>query len=266
MRMLKRLNLENIRNCRDLGGFDLGEGKSTKWQRFIRSGNISEATKNDIKKLHNYGIKHIIDLRTVGDILETPSIFENLDEFMFHNINLLGKERPKINLIPTEHDQSASEVMPKTSSHTKFIEKSEPQVETYEKLIKLYNIYLHNYKGIKEIFDLFLEYPHDGFLFHCGIGKDRTGIVTFFILGLAGVDISDIIADYSLSKTYLRTDLDEKRKFGFSADILNSDADNLIDVYNKFIDEFGSFENYFFKLGYTDEEILAWEKTFISQF
>jgi protein-tyrosine phosphatase len=38
-----------------------------------------------------------------------------------------------------------------------------------------------------------------GVLFHCGIGRDRTGLVTMLLLSLLGVPPQDIAADYALS-------------------------------------------------------------------
>jgi protein tyrosine/serine phosphatase len=41
-------------------------------------------------------------------------------------------------------------------------------------------------------------------LFHCGAGKDRSGLVAAFILGVLGVADDDITADYILSAPYMR--------------------------------------------------------------
>ena len=40
-------------------------------------------------------------------------------------------------------------------------------------------------------------------LFHCQEGKDRTGIISMILLGLANVARADIIADYEISSAYL---------------------------------------------------------------
>jgi protein tyrosine/serine phosphatase len=39
-----------------------------------------------------------------------------------------------------------------------------------------------------------------GVAVHCGIGRDRTGLITILLLTLAGVRIEDITADYALSE------------------------------------------------------------------
>jgi protein-tyrosine phosphatase len=43
-----------------------------------------------------------------------------------------------------------------------------------------------------------------GVVFHCGIGRDRTGLVTMLLLSLLGVGAQDIAADYALSSDRLR--------------------------------------------------------------
>ena len=43
-----------------------------------------------------------------------------------------------------------------------------------------------------------------GVLFHCGIGRDRTGLVSMLLLALVGVAPDDIAADYELSADRLR--------------------------------------------------------------
>ena len=41
---------------------------------------------------------------------------------------------------------------------------------------------------------------HGGVAIHCGIGRDRTGLITILLLTLAGVGTGDITADYELSE------------------------------------------------------------------
>jgi hypothetical protein len=43
-----------------------------------------------------------------------------------------------------------------------------------------------------------------GVAFHCGVGRDRTGIVSLLLLALAGVEPEEIVADYELSAVRLR--------------------------------------------------------------
>src|SRR5206468_8651090 len=46
--------------------------------------------------------------------------------------------------------------------------------------------------------------PEGGVVIHCAGGKDRTGLLTAFLLHLAGVGTDEIAADYALSEERLR--------------------------------------------------------------
>lgn len=231
--LFTRLPLDNVRNCRDLGGIPTVDKKAIRWKKFIRSGNINRASSDDIAFLKDYGVKHIIDLRTLGDINQDTQLKEKFNYFTIHNINLFGKER-------IESDEKKTDLV---------------TVETSEKLIGLYRLYLSNHREIKLIFDFFLKYPNDTFLFHCGIGKDRTGIISLLILGLAGVHITDILANYEVSKTFLRNDLFGEMSYGFDYEVLNSEANNILYAYNLVMKEYGGFINFFKLLGYKADEI-----------
>ena len=61
-----------------------------------------------------------------------------------------------------------------------------------------------------------------GIAVHCGIGRDRTGLITILLLALVGVDIDDITADYALSEPRVQVLLD--RLAGGQSDYLDSAA------------------------------------------
>lgn len=58
-------------------------------------------------------------------------------------------------------------------------------------------------------------------MFHCFLGKDRTGITAALILHLTGVYFEDIVADYRISSTYLepfyRREMERKRGLSMRA-------------------------------------------------
>jgi protein-tyrosine phosphatase len=46
-------------------------------------------------------------------------------------------------------------------------------------------------------------------LFHCTVGKDRTGLIAALILSIAEVDIDHVVEDYTLTKAHIFPLLDE---------------------------------------------------------
>jgi protein-tyrosine phosphatase len=63
---------------------------------------------------------------------------------------------------------------------------------------------------VKEALEL-LGRCDGGVLFHCTTGKDRTGLISALLLGLAGVREDDIVADYCVSEVYLTSVYEELR-------------------------------------------------------
>ena len=58
--------------------------------------------------------------------------------------------------------------------------------------------------AIRKFFELLLTCEEGSTLWHCTAGKDRTGILTFLLLGTLGVSHDDILADYLISEKNLR--------------------------------------------------------------
>ncbi|KAK4631257.1 hypothetical protein CLAFUW4_02472 [Fulvia fulva] len=52
----------------------------------------------------------------------------------------------------------------------------------------------------KAVFQHMLDRPGEPFLFHCTVGKDRTGVLAALIQSLAGTSVSDIQRDYALTR------------------------------------------------------------------
>lgn len=71
--MERIINMEGIRNARDLGGLINTEGKTVKAGCLLRSASLAEATDNDIHTLETqYHLQMIVDLRTGTEANERP--------------------------------------------------------------------------------------------------------------------------------------------------------------------------------------------------
>lgn len=176
MKYKKRIRVSGMSNLRDLGGYETKEG-IVAWKKLYR-GDLPLCSEADWQKLQEeHNIRHIIDLRstaekTTQDYLPPKSI--NVTHF------------PLIKEI--EHAKMREE-------GKAFFLKS--MAEQY------LNIVLSNPEGLVEILTTIIKGLQTGsVLYHCTAGKDRTGIVTFFLYHLLGVDASDILADYQVSSTY----------------------------------------------------------------
>jgi protein-tyrosine phosphatase len=93
-------------------------------------------------------------------------------------------------------------------------------------------------------------------------GKDRTGLLTAFLLHLAGVDSEEIAADYALSEERLRprheawiaeaeTEAERERL----RRVTQSPAASMVGVFATLEERYGSVEDYLRAAGLTDEDL-----------
>lgn len=218
MKYLKRLDIDNIKNARDLGGVPTLDHRSTKWHEFFRSASLDDAKDADIKDLKDLNISTIIDLRRENEIgFESESHKKIKENFDYHHISLApDKEFRKEEI-------------------EKIISGQISVGQSYRNLID-------HFVAVKEIVEV-LANAKGSALFHCQEGKDRTGIVSMIIMGLADVARGDIIADYETSSAHLgyieRYDEDEPLSI-----FRITDPYYMKEAYDYVIRKYGSFEAY----------------------
>ena len=54
-------------NIREMGGYPTVDGRTTRWQKLIRSGNMGQLTPKDLDFLAEYGLRYDIDLRSESE-------------------------------------------------------------------------------------------------------------------------------------------------------------------------------------------------------
>ncbi|BFL72175.1 MULTISPECIES: tyrosine-protein phosphatase [Anaerococcus] len=178
MQYYKRLPLENVKNARELGGVPTMDGKVIKWNKFLRTATLDDISLEEIKILKDYGVESVIDLRREGEIPFDSESHKNIKEnFNFNHISLAPNEEFTKEQIRQIMDREVS------------------VGATYRNLID-------NFPKIRQIMDVFAN-TNGITLFHCQEGKDRTGIVSMILMGIANVGRADIIADYEISSAYL---------------------------------------------------------------
>ncbi|KAG2191543.1 hypothetical protein INT47_004666, partial [Mucor saturninus] len=92
---------------------------------------------------------------------------------------------------------------------------------------------------------------------HCTQGKDRTGIVSAFVLTIAGVPQDVIVNDYTKTQKGLApiydAMLEEVRRSGLSEDFAQAPASNMRDFLNFLTEKYGSVEGYLDVIGFGPE-------------
>ena len=208
MKNYRRLPLEGLDNARDLGGFCTSDGRMTKYHTFLRCEVPGSVTEGDIQFLLDYGVTLNIDLRGEIEHEKIPNLLMSCGKF--HALKL-----------PSFNPQVAKGAG---------VEQEKPFVRWGEMYIGMCE---RSKPWIKEVVEAIAE--NDGaVIYNCTTGKDRTGIISAVLLGIAGVAKEDIIADYCVSEVYLREKyiyLFNKRPPLIMGDVKEGNEGNLDDPF-----------------------------------
>ena len=174
----QRLPLEGVVNARELGGFPTSSGRQTRWHRFLRSDSLVWATGSDVRFLCNYGVSAVLDLRGAGEAEESPDVSLG-DDVAYANVSLYD-----VNIADY---QAALKKFPDGKFHASSV----------------YDAMFENASAVRACLEFIANAPQGCVLFHCMVGKDRTGVLAAILLLLAGCDREDVLASYVPSRVNL---------------------------------------------------------------
>ena len=174
---------EGCFNFRDIGGYLTKEGKKIKKGIYFRTGRQDRMSEKDLAELKNLKISTQIDLRKPEEILDQgKGPLENM-----------GADYINIPIIPDGGSDQLSRLVGDTGiSGKRYLGYLEFGPESWLK-----------------IFEILANKDSLPLVLHCTAGKDRTGVLTAFLLSVLGVDRDLIEADYKL------TNLDTERQADF---------------------------------------------------
>jgi protein-tyrosine phosphatase len=173
----RQLDWDGCRNVRDLGGLEAAGGRRTRWGAVVRADDPGRLTAAGWSALRAHGIRTIVDLRNDDERPATA---------VPGPAGLAGVHLPLDDAADTEFWRFCWD---------------------------------HGLDGTPLYYRPFLERKPErcaaavaavararpgGVLVHCGIGRDRTGLVALLLLALVGVAPGEIAADYELSSERLR--------------------------------------------------------------
>lgn len=182
MNCFKHLPLPHLYNFRDMGGYFGKDHRIFSYQKLFRSDVPDQLSSEEWTILKAVGIRTIIDLRS-----ESEQRFMNYpvpDGFRKISLPLQAEKE-------TVCPENSARHMARQALKKNF-------TQLYEEIL------FHNLPQTAEILRTVSEsLPLGGILFHCSLGKDRTGILAALLYTLCEVSPADIIADYQISETYL---------------------------------------------------------------
>ncbi|GAB7040162.1 MULTISPECIES: tyrosine-protein phosphatase [Catenuloplanes] len=173
---MRDLDWDGGLNVRDLGGLPVEGGGVTRWGAVVRAGNLDLLTGAGWAALHAYGVRTVVALREAGE-------------------RAAGVSRPAgVDVVHVPLDDTAD-----TEFWYRCIDEEIDGTPLY------YRPFLaRNAERCAAAVAAVARARPGGVVVHCGIGRDRTGLVSLLLLALAGVTPDAIASDYALSAERLR--------------------------------------------------------------
>jgi len=251
-----KLGFLSFNNTRDLGGMKTADGRSIVKNKLIRSGNLHGATESDIKFLSE-NVDCIVDLRTDTECGGMP------------DPEVAGAKNVHISILP---NLAAGVSRDKKSDDEAFFKLKDDPDDAGRYMARIYDSFVANEFSVgqyRRFIDLLLEPRKGAILWHCTVGKDRTGVGAVIIEHILGITKEDIISDYLLTNEYIRDEqmkmvesvgfktggkVDEKQRKAFDW-LFGAHKEYIDSLYRKAEELYGSFDGFLSKrLGVTEEE------------
>ncbi|MFV0417877.1 MAG: tyrosine-protein phosphatase [Dysgonomonas sp.] len=169
--------LDSIQNFRDIGGYATNDHKRVRWGKIFRSGSFARMTTRDSLELNSLGIKTVIDLRSKD--VKRPFINH------YNNVNNI-----RIPISYSGYNSISQRVM-----DGRFL-RGDAIIYTQD----LYRDMIFNFSAqYAEFIDYLCDEGNYPIVYNCYLGKDQSGLATYFLLRALDVPIDVIEDDYLAS-------------------------------------------------------------------
>ena len=202
--------LDKQKNIRDLGETVTQDGRRIKERKLIRCGRLSDLSPADAAVLlGTYRVRTVVDLRSAKESEERPDPPWGIvnhshipllsdDQLGFSVSGVAGTDQRRQNVLDTLINMTGS-----------------PSYNPQQYLQDIYRKFItsqQSQNATRRFFELLLSQKDGALLYHCNGGKDRTGIITAFLLTLLNVSWDTIEEDYMETNTVVEPWLEQKLK------------------------------------------------------
>lgn len=226
--------MEKVYNLRELGGIEAADGRRVKDGIFYRSANLNYATACDIEEIKRMNLKAIFDFR---DSNETDN---------YNIYSVLNVEHCSVPI-------AINSARICNLQHNRTLRNALKTLHKEDMRIAYRNMPFNN-SSYKKMID-YIRQNKTPILFHCNVGKDRTGVAAAIILTLLGVDREHIIKDYIESKkvepfiiSFITSKINflvrNRIKKSMMA-VLIADVSYIEAALDAILNKYGSYEEYF---------------------
>jgi len=184
---MNHILFEGCENFKDAGGYPADNQRVVRQGMVYRSGRLSALTDSDLSRFQSLGIRTVIDLRSADEIEEHPDRLPEEGRCKTVHIPLNDKNLGKKQVVDV------------------FRKAVRGEIDTHKQMEKDYEQFPFELaEGVKPVFEQLSDQHAYPVLIHCTAGKDRTGFVSFLLLGALGCSEKTLIEDYL---NYQRKDL-----------------------------------------------------------
>ena len=243
MQRSRDLIWDGLLNVRDLGGHPTEDGDETRFGSIVRADSVRQLSDEGWEALVDYGVKTVVDLRANEELEADPPAELPVE---VRHVPFMETDRDDWQKVEGELD-AAVKAAPDVASATRDV----------------YLIFLEHFaSNVAAAVRAVADAPEGGVVVHCAGGKDRTGLLTAFLLHIAGVGTDEIARDYALSEERLRTRHEEWLANAQSEEerervrrMSQTPADAMKGVFGELERRYGSVEGFLRHAGLTDDEL-----------
>lgn len=175
----RHLDLDGAYNIRDIGGYPTADGRQTRWRTFLRSDSLHRLPPSSQEALIDYGLRTVVDLRRNDELVQTPNVFADSSQVAYHHHDIIGDVTPSV---------------------SDLVNSTVPA----DRIFVSYSAWLDGrHSRFRDALTALAGPEARPALYHCAGGKDRAGLITALLLGLAGVPAETIAEDYTLTGRYV---------------------------------------------------------------
>lgn len=223
---------DSIQNFRDLGGYVSSDKHRIRWGKIFRSGSFTRMTNHDSEELGKLGIKTVIDLRS-KDV-------KNMRPLKIEDVNQV-----RLPISTNGYNAMAQKVLDGQFLRGDAVIYTQ---DTYKDMVTNFT------KEYATLFDYFCDEVNYPIVYYCFLGKDQSGLATYFLLKALDIPTDVIEEDYMAShigidriKSVKNADsLSESRQEAFTI-LTQTDISFLKYGLSCIKEKYGSIDNYMTK-------------------
>ncbi|MGW4486313.1 tyrosine-protein phosphatase [Amycolatopsis sp. NPDC004368] len=192
--MDRAIGWAGFHNTRDLGGLPIRGGGTTCHGAFYRAADLRFVTDAGWAQAREAGVRTVIDLRNPAEIRPGPTASAFAGSTRLNPGPIGARTPPGITRVEFPLDDVEDTALWRRISE-----------EELDGSPLYYPLFLqHKAARCAALIETIARTEPGGVLFHCGSGRDRTGLTALLLLALADVEPAAIAADYDLSTEAVR--------------------------------------------------------------